>query len=72
MNQTGKARSSNLNNFTGYIVSACTSQTLLFGYMKSTWLRKGSIFHNKPVEFVGSSQTLVDISEHPIEVEFLI
>lgn len=32
----------------------------------------GSIFH-KPVEFVGSTQTqiIVDISEHPTEVEIL-
>lgn len=47
----GKLDLQTLIIFTGYIVSACTSQTLLFGYMKSTWLKKGSIFH-KPVEFV--------------------
>lgn len=44
---------------------------LNFGYMRSTWFKKkGSIFH-KPVEFVGYTQTpiLVDISEHPTEVE---
>ena len=29
--------------FTGYIVSACTSQTLLFGYMRSTWLEKKKV-----------------------------
>lgn len=35
--------------------------------------KKGSIFH-KPVEFVGYTQTriLVDISEHPTEVEVLL
>lgn len=35
--------------------------------------KKGSIFH-KPVEFVGYIQThiLVDISEHPTEVEILL
>lgn len=35
--------------------------------------KKGSIFH-KPVQFVGYTQTriLVDISEHPTEVEILL
>lgn len=35
--------------------------------------KKGSIFH-KPVKFVGYTQThiLVDISEHPTEVEVLL
>lgn len=68
----GKLDLQTLIIFTGYIVSACTSQTLLFGYMKSTWLKKGSIFH-KPVEFVSfHKHILVDISEHPIEVEIRI
>lgn len=69
----GKLDLQTLIIFTGYIVSACTSQTLLFGYMRSTWLKKGSIFH-KPVQFVGYTQTriLVDISEHPTEVEILL
>lgn len=41
--------------------------------MRSTWLKKGSIFH-KPVQFVGYTQTriLVDISEHPTEVKILL
>jgi len=58
----GKLDLQTLIIFTGYIVSACTSQTLLFGYMRSTWLKSGSIFH-KPVLFVGFTQTciLVDI-----------
>lgn len=69
----GKLDLQTLIIFTGYIVSACTSQTLLFGYMRSTWLKKGSIFH-KPVQFVGYTQTriLVDISEHLTEVEILL
>lgn len=42
-------------------------------YEKHMVGKKGSIFH-KPVEFVGYTQTriLVDISEHPTEVEILL
>lgn len=36
----GKLDLQTLIIFTGYIVSACTSQTLLFGYMRSTWLEE--------------------------------
>lgn len=42
--------------------------------MRSTWLKKKVPSFIKPVEFVGSTQTriLVDISEHPTEVEEIL
>lgn len=70
-NKQGKLDLQTLIIFTGYIVSACTSQTLILVIWEAHGLKKkGSIFH-KPVEFVGYTQTpiLVDISEHPTEVE---
>ena len=60
--------------FTGYIVSACTSQTLLFGYMRSTWLEK------KKVPFsislfslwvLHKSVYLLTLSYHPTKVSIL-
>lgn len=55
----GKLDLQTLIIFTGYIVSACTSQTLLFGYMRSTWLKKNGYIFHKPVQFVGFSQTRI-------------
>lgn len=58
-NKQGKLDLQTLIIFTGYIVSACTSQTLVFWLNEKHMVgkKKGSIFH-KPVEFVGYTKHL--------------